>query len=102
MLLILVTAFLSTIGFYRQAKRVGVHPGKAASVPLIAAMLMLLFVHLSGLVIEHGIRPAREFGKTGEWFQSAINLAVMLTYFFLFKRNWMMLQQPIDSARQDQ
>jgi hypothetical protein len=100
MLLILATAFFSTIGFYRQAQRVGVHPGKAASVPFIAAMLMIIFAYLAGMLVEGWILQYEDLVKTAEWFQSAVNLTVVLTYLFFIKRNWLMLHQPVDSANQ--
>ena len=94
MLLILIIAFLSTIGFYRQAKLVGVHPGQAASIPFIAAMLMLGFAFIAGMVMDHGFCLVDGYGDTAAWVKSASDLFVVAAYAFFIKRNWAKLQQP--------
>nr|MCU0714423.1 hypothetical protein [Pirellula sp.] len=48
--IIVIIAFLATVGFYRRANQIGIHPGKAAMIPFVGAGLLLLFTHLAALV----------------------------------------------------
>jgi len=52
-LLIVIVALVSTVAFYRQAKRIGVHAGKAAGVPFIAAGIFLAFTYISSFGINY-------------------------------------------------
>ncbi|TVQ00728.1 MAG: hypothetical protein EA381_06885 [Planctomycetaceae bacterium] len=53
MLLIVIVAFIATTAFYRQAKLVGVHPGKAASIPFVTAGILLAVAYVTSLALTH-------------------------------------------------
>jgi len=79
-LLILVIAFIATVGFYKQASFVGIHPGKAASIPFIAAGLMIAFgklavMGISRFFVENGVSA-----ETTGWLEFAISVCLLLTY----------------------
>lgn len=91
MLLILIVALISTTAFYRQAKAVNVHPGKAASVPFIAAGLFLIAgwcisFALNAFATRVEISPAsvRMMGLMA-------NVFLVLAYLLLIRRNWFAL-----------
>ncbi len=88
MLIILTIAFLATIGFYKQASLIGVHPGKAASVPFIAAGLMIAFGKLAAMGISRFIAERSVSAELTSWLQFAISGCVVLTYAWFIRRNW--------------
>ncbi|MGN6546808.1 MAG: hypothetical protein ACTHK7_17260 [Aureliella sp.] len=96
MLLILIVALIATTAFYRQAKRAGVHPGKAASVPFIAAGIVLAAAYLASL----GIAKIAMAVGASEFTVSAVNLMLnlfmLLTYLALIGRNWRALVKAAD------
>ena len=88
MLLIVIVAFIATVGFFRRAKEIGIHPGKAARVPFIAAGVMVAVTYLSAVVtgrlfsaMHVSVETARLFGFAMDWF-------LVLAYVLFIKRNW--------------
>jgi hypothetical protein len=88
MLLIVIIAFIATVGFFRRAKEIGIHPGKAASVPFIAAGLMIAVTYLSALVIGRLFSVINFSMESARWFGFAMDLFLVLAYLIFIKRNW--------------
>ncbi|XZE35493.1 hypothetical protein SH501x_000991 [Pirellulaceae bacterium SH501] len=84
----MIVAFISTVGFFRRAKEIGIHPGKAASVPFIAAGVMLAVTYLSAFVIGHLFSAMNVSVETAGWFGFAMDWFLVLAYLFFIKRNW--------------
>jgi hypothetical protein len=86
--LIVIIAFLATVGFYRRAKQIGIHPGKAASIPFIGAGLMLVFSYLASL----GLGRLLSITTVSDWtvylIARAIDCCLILAYCYYIKRNW--------------
>lgn len=91
MLLILIVALIATTAFYRQAKRAGVHPGKAASVPFIAAGIILAGAYLASLGIAQIAIAVGASEFTVNAVNLMLNLFLLLAYLALIARNWRML-----------
>ena len=88
MLLIVIIAFIATVGFFRRAKEIGIHPGKAASVPFIAAGVMIAVTYLSALVIGRLFSFSNFSMESARWFGFAMDLFLVLAYLIFIKRNW--------------
>jgi len=88
MLLIVIVAFIATVGFYRRAKEIGIHPGKAASVPFIAAGVMVAVTYVSAVVIGRLFAAMNISVETAGWFGFAMDWFLVLAYLFFIKRNW--------------
>ncbi len=58
MLLLLIIALIATPAFFRQAKSIGIHPGKVACIPFVAAGMLLVFGNLAALAIAEVSRRA--------------------------------------------
>ncbi|MGI9472131.1 MAG: hypothetical protein ACR2NZ_11390 [Rubripirellula sp.] len=48
---IVIFALIATVALYRRANRNGLHPGKVASIPFVAAGLFLILDHLASRFI---------------------------------------------------
>tara|TARA_R110002073_G_scaffold335442_2_gene527418 strand:- start:2556 stop:2861 length:306 start_codon:yes stop_codon:yes gene_type:complete len=88
MLLIVIVALIATTAFCRQAKLVGVHPGKAASVPFIAAGLLLAVAYVASLAIT---KFAVAVNASSNAMQFMLNAFVLAAYMMLIRRNWLVL-----------
>lgn len=86
--LIVIIAFLSTIGFYGRAKQIGIHPGKAAAIPFIGAGLMLAFTYLAALGFGVFLGNKNVPDRTQFWIARAIDCFLVLSYGYYIKRNW--------------
>lgn len=88
MLLIVTTAFIATGAFFREAQRVGIHPGKAASVPFLNASILLSF----SLVASHclsGLSYAFEASPQVEYFIGLmLNLMILCLFFRSISLSW--------------
>lgn len=88
MLLVVIVAFIATVGFFRRAKEIGIHPGKAASVPFIAAGAMLAVTYLSAFAIGRLFSATNVSVETARWFGFAMDWFLALAYLLFIKRNW--------------
>ncbi len=91
MLLIVIVAFVATVGFFRRAKQIGIYPGKAASVPFIAAGAMLGVTYLCAVVIGRLFSVVNVSLEIAKWLGFAMEWFLVLAYLFFIKRNWDML-----------
>lgn len=91
MYLLVFVAFVSTMGFYRRAKAVGMHPGKMASIPFIAWGLLVLFEIALGIAV--GL-ICIGLGAS-DWVISTmlgmLEIFIMLAYLLLIRRYWLWL-----------
>lgn len=88
MLLLVIVAFIATRGFFRRAKEIGIHPGKAASIPFIILGVLVTAASLATAIagqifsaINLSDGHTRGFGLALDWF-------VFVSYFIFIKRNW--------------
>lgn len=88
MLLIVIVAFIATVGFFRRAKAIGIHPGKAASVPFIAAGVTIAVTYLFAVVIGRLFASMNVSVESARWFGFAMDWFLVLAYLFFIKRNW--------------
>jgi hypothetical protein len=87
-LLLVIVALIATTAFYRRAKAGSVHPGKAASVPFIAA----------GIFFVVGYSISYVLGMFAAWSDAApvtvrliLRMAdafLVLAYLLFISRNW--------------
>ena len=88
MLLIVIVAFVATVGFFRRAKQIGIQPGKAAGIPFIAAGVMIAVTYLSAVVIGRLFSAMNFSVESARWFGFSMELFLVLAYLFFIKRNW--------------
>lgn len=91
MLVLVIVALVATTAFYRQARIVNVSPGKAASVPFVAAGLFLIASYCTSLGLGSftawsGISPA--IARSIAYMANAFYI---LAYLALIRRNWQAL-----------
>ena len=91
MLLVVIVALIATTAFYRQAKLAGVHPGKAASVPFIAAGLLLAVAYVASLAITKFAFAVNASSNAINSMQFMLNAFVLAAYLMLIRRNWLVL-----------
>tara|TARA_R110002167_G_scaffold265016_1_gene471692 strand:- start:228 stop:539 length:312 start_codon:yes stop_codon:yes gene_type:complete len=91
MLLIVIIALIATTAFYRQARLAGVHPGKAASVPFIAAGLLLAVAYVASLGITKFAVAVNASINAMNSMQFMLNAFVLAAYLMLIRRNWLVL-----------
>lgn len=98
MFFLVVVGFIATIAFYRRAKVVGVHPGKAASVPFVG-MGMMLAVTLSFALCLGGFLQlmGASKGLVG-WIGFTMDCFFVLMYLAFIKRNWDVLAASKESV----
>lgn len=102
MLLIVIVALITTGAFYRRAKLVGVHPGKAASVPFMAAGIALALAYLASLAIARIAVATHASAFTLNAVNIMLNVFVLLAYLTLIQRNWLALAKPPDGGLKDE
>lgn len=90
----MILALIATTAFYRQAKVLNAHPGRAASVPFVAAGLFLIVGYftsfaLSKLAAWSGVGPG-----TVRIMAFMADLFLILAYLLLIRRNWLALTSP--------
>lgn len=88
MLLVLIIALIATAAFYRQAKAVNVHPGKAASVPFLAAGLILIAEYCTSFLLNTFAAWAGADTATVRVTAFMANVFLLLAYLLLISRNW--------------
>lgn len=88
MLLIVVVAFVATVGFYRRAREIGIRPGKAASVPFIAANAMIAVSYLFAVATGRLFTAINVSAETSVWMGLALEWLLAFAYVFFIKRNW--------------
>ena len=93
MLLIVVVAFIATMAFYRQAKRIGVHPGKAASLPFLGTGILLIAANLVWLFILRLANDLHASPLTVNAIQWMLSGFVLLGYLAWIRRNWLSLNR---------
>jgi hypothetical protein len=86
--LIVIIALVATFGFYKRAEQIGIHPGKAASIPFVGAGWMLAFTYLSSFWIGRFLSATAVSERTVYWLVRAIEWSLMLWYCYYVKRNW--------------
>lgn len=91
MLLIVIVALIATTAFYRQAKLVGVHPGKAASIPFIAAGIILALTYVGSVVLTKFMLAADGSKFTVGAIRFMFHAFVFVAYLMLIRRNWLAL-----------
>jgi len=91
--LIVIFAFLATIVFYRRAKQIGIHPGKAASIPFVGAGMMLVFTYLGAFAIGRILMNTDVSTNAITWFGRGIDWCLILSYCYYIKRNWDLLSR---------
>ena len=93
MLLIVIVAFIATTAFYRQAKLIGVQPGKAASLPFVGAGICLLIAYLAGPVILRLANNYHASSATIDSIQWMLSGFVLLAYLAWIRRTWLSLKR---------
>lgn len=91
MLVILIVAFIATRAFFQRAKEIGVHPGKAASIPFFVAGIMLAVTYLFAAGISSVFTYFEVAPGTRRWFGYSVDCLLILTYLLIIKRNWAIL-----------
>jgi len=86
--LLLIIALIATPAFFRQAKSVGLHPGKVASIPFIAAGTLLVFGNLAAMAIAEVSRSAGASESTVYAIGMMLNVFLILAYLALIRRCW--------------
>lgn len=88
MLFVLVVAFVATVGFYRRAREIGVHPGKSASVPFIAAGVLIAVTHICGILVGYLTIALDVPENTMHAIGTGMDWSLILAYIVFIKRNW--------------
>lgn len=88
MLLLLIIALIATPAFFRQAKSLGIHPGKVASIPFVAAGMLLVFGNLAALAIAEVSRSAGASDSRVYAIGMMMNVFLILAYLALIRRCW--------------
>ena len=91
MLLLCIVAFISTTAFFRLAKCIGVHPGKAASIPFCACGVFLIIEYLVTCMIAEVALSFDVSNTTILWILFPMNLFFVLAYLALIRNNWTVL-----------
>lgn len=91
MLLVVVVAFIATVGFYRRAREIGIRSGKAASVPFIAANAMIAASCLFAVATGRLFAAINVSVETSVWMGLAMEWFLAFAYVFFIKRNWVTL-----------
>lgn len=90
----MIVALVATTAFYRQAQAVNAHPGKAASVPFMAAGLFLIV----GYCISYALRTFAAWADVAPATVRMITIMAdvffTLAYLQLIRRNWLALTAP--------
>lgn len=79
---------IATTAFYRRAKAVNVHPGKAAGVPFIAAGLTLIVGYCTSFAVNTLAAWADVAPATVRMMAFMSNMFLLLAYLLLISRNW--------------
>lgn len=88
MLFLVIVAFIATVSFFRRAREIGIHPGKAASIPFFAAGMMLALAYLMALAIRRVLDAMNVPAQHAEWAVVGLNWALVLAYLVFITRNW--------------
>lgn len=91
MLLLLIIALIATPAFFRQAKSMGLHPGKVASIPFVAAGTLLVFGNLAAMAIAEVSRRAGVSESMVYTIGMMLNVFLILAYLALIRRYWIAL-----------
>jgi hypothetical protein len=91
MLLILIIALIATPAFFRQAKCMGIRPGKVACIPFVAAGMLLVIANLTALAISEVSRRASVSDSTVFAIEMMMNVFLILAYLALIRRCWMVM-----------
>lgn len=86
--MIVIIALIATTAFYRQAKAANVHPGKAASIPFIAAGLILIAGYCTSFALKAFATWADVAPATVRMMAFIANMFLLLAYLLLISRNW--------------
>ncbi len=92
LLVLPIVAAISTMAFFRHAKRAGLHPGKAASIPFIALGAILITYYAIAFVLVEVARAVSLSVTTAEWIHFMLYLFLILSYFSLIRNNWIAIQ----------
>ena len=88
MLLIVIVALITTSAFYRRAKLMGIHPGKFASIPFIAAGVILAIAYVGSLAIAQLAVSVDAASNTSHAVHFMLNLFLLALYLMLIRRIW--------------
>lgn len=88
MLLILIVAFIATRQFYKAAKLRGSHPGKAASVPIIAACVLLIADKFASPMLLAVMESVGVSEVTCGIIATGYNFLLVLIYLVYLRKNW--------------
>ena len=88
MLLIVIVAFVATVSFFRRAKEIGLHPGKTASVPFIAAGAMIATTYISAVGMGRFFATIGVSADIAGWIGFSMDWFLILAYLVFIKRNW--------------
>jgi len=88
MLLLLIIALIATPAFFRQATSVGIHPGKVANIPFVAAGALLVFGNLTATATAEVSRRAGASESTVYAIGMMLKLFLILAYLAPIRRYW--------------
>jgi len=91
--LIAIVALIATIAFYRRAKIVGLHPGKAASIPFVTVGILLGCGYLASLGIAKIAIAFNASYFTWTAVNFMLNLFLILAFLTVIRRTWMSLKR---------
>ena len=87
-----IVAAISTTAFFRHAKRAGLHPGKAASIPFVSLGVILIAYYALTFVLAEVARAVSLSVTTAEWIHFMLYWFLILSYLSLIRNNWMAIQ----------
>jgi len=89
---VLTIAFLATGAFYRAAIRAGFHPGKSASLPILALCIMFGLEWIGIHLINSNWVRARTSWQSRGMIELMLHIFLLLVYLMFIRRNWLVLQ----------
>lgn len=91
MLLLVIVAFIATTGFYSAAKQRGLHPGRSAMLPFTALGALLVFAHLTGLLLSNLLVLVGTLPSMGDAIRFVFDVLLLCTYFAFIRKTWIVL-----------
>lgn len=99
MYLIAIVALIATSAFYCRAKCAGLHPGKAASVPFIAAGILFGCAYLASIGIAKIATATNASPFTVNAVEFMLNVFLLLAYLMVIRKNWIALVRASEMAK---
>ncbi len=91
MLLLVIVAMIATTGFYRRAKRHGLQPGRAATLPFFVLGLMMLVAYVTGLLLARLLDVLAVSDTISRLIWFAFNIFVACSYLAFISNSWLAL-----------